>query len=105
MGNACSPWSQVTLLAAQITSHLAPLVVQPYVVGEALLPHIMDTLKRARGTDSPVVRALGLALRVLPASCCLSQPLCNLVCMSWALALAILGRWLCTLEYIFLAYA
>lgn len=57
-------WPQVTLLAALLTNHLAPLVVRPYVVGDALLPHIVDTLKRAKGTDSPVVRALALALRV-----------------------------------------
>jgi hypothetical protein len=59
---------QVTLVAALVTNHLAPLVTQPYVVGDVLLPHIVDTLKRAKGNDSPIVRSLALGLRVRPST-------------------------------------
>lgn len=52
------------MLAAMVSAHLTPLVVQPYVVGDVFLPHIMGTLQRAKGTESPVVRSLALALRV-----------------------------------------
>jgi hypothetical protein len=59
---------QVTLVAALVTNHLAPLVTQPYAVGDVLLPHIVDTLKRAKGNDSPIVRSLALGLRVRPST-------------------------------------
>lgn len=62
--------AEVTVLAAQLGGHLGPLLTQPYVIGAAFLPAITDCLKRAKGSESDVVRSLALALRVsrLPGS-------------------------------------
>jgi len=56
--------AEATVLAAQLGGHLAPLLTDPYVIGDAFLPYVTDCLRRAKGSDAPIVRALALALRV-----------------------------------------